>query len=35
MGNATDKIKAAADFTTTDVDKDGIYHAFLRLGLID
>lgn len=35
MGNATDKIKAAADFVTTDVDKDGIYNAFLRLGLID
>ena len=35
MGNATDKIKNAADFTTTDVDKDGIYNAFLHLGLID
>ena len=35
MGNATDKIKSAADFVTTDVDKDGIYNAFLHLGLID
>ena len=35
MGNATDKIKAAADFTTTDVDRDGIYNAFLHLGLIE
>ena len=35
MGNATEKIKAAADFVTTDVDKDGIYNAFLHLGLID
>lgn len=35
MGNATDKIKAAADLITTDVDKDGIYHALLRLGLIE
>ena len=35
MGNATDKIKAAADLITTDVDKDGIYNAFLRLGLIE
>lgn len=35
MGNATEKIKAAADLVTTDVDKDGIYQAFLRLGLIE
>lgn len=35
MGNATDKIKAAADLVTTDVDKDGIYNAFLHLGLIN
>jgi Cof subfamily protein (haloacid dehalogenase superfamily) len=34
MGNATEPIKAAADFITTDVDKDGIYNAFLKLGLI-
>ncbi len=34
MGNATEPIKAAADFTTTAVDDDGIYNAFLKLGLI-
>jgi Cof subfamily protein (haloacid dehalogenase superfamily) len=34
MGNATDEIKAAADFTTTAVDNDGIYNAFVKLGLI-
>ncbi len=34
MGNATDPIKAAADFTTTAVDEDGIYNAFVKLGLI-
>ncbi len=34
MGNATDRIKEVADYVTTDVDKDGIYNAFLKLGLI-
>lgn len=34
MGNATDKIKQVADYVTTDVDKDGIYNAFVHLGLI-
>ena len=34
MGNGTDAAKSAADFITTDVDKDGIYNAFQRLGLI-
>ena len=34
MGNGTDAAKAAADFVTTDVDKDGIYNAFVKLGLI-
>lgn len=34
MGNGTEAAKAAADFVTTDVDKDGIYSAFLKLGLI-
>ena len=34
MGNGTDAAKSAADFVTTDVDKDGIYNAFLKLGLI-
>lgn len=34
MGNATEPIKKSADYITTDVDKDGIYNAFLHLGLI-
>lgn len=34
MGNGTDAAKKAADFVTTDVDKDGIYNAFIKLGLI-
>ena len=34
MGNATEPIKALADYVTTDVDKDGIYNAFVHLGLI-
>ncbi len=34
MGNATEPIKKAADFVTTAVDDDGIYNAFVRLGLI-
>ena len=32
--NGTEAAKAAADFVTTDVDKDGIYNAFVKLGLI-
>ena len=34
MGNGTEAAKASADFVTTDVDKDGIYNAFVKLGLI-
>lgn len=34
MGNGTEAAKAAADFVTDDVDKDGIYNAFVKLGLI-
>lgn len=34
MGNSTEQIKNAADFITTDVDKNGIYNAFVKLGLI-
>ena len=34
MGNATDPIKEVADYITSDVDKDGIYNAFVHLGLI-
>ena len=34
MGNATEIIKKAADFVTTNVSNDGIYNAFSKLGLI-
>lgn len=34
MGNAADELKAAADFITTDIDKDGILNACIKLGLI-
>ena len=34
MGNATQPIKDAADLITDAVDKDGIYNAFVKLGLI-
>ena len=34
MGNATQPIKDAADMITDAVDKDGIYNAFVKLGLI-
>ena len=35
MGNGGDEIKAAADYLTDDVDRDGLYQAFLHLGLLD
>ena len=34
MGSGGDEIKAAADYVTTGVDEDGLYHAFAHLGLI-
>ena len=34
MGSGGDEIKAMADFVTDDVDKDGLYKAFEKLGLI-
>lgn len=34
MGNGGDEIRAMADLITDDVDHDGIYHAFEKLGLI-
>lgn len=34
MGNATDEIKAAADMITDPIGSDGLYNAFVRLGLI-
>lgn len=33
MGNAVPELKAKADLITTDVDRDGIYNACVRLGL--
>lgn len=33
MGNASPELKAKADYITSDVDKDGIYHACAALGL--
>ncbi len=33
MGNAIPEVKAAADYVTDDIDKDGIYKACLHLGL--
>ena len=35
MGNAIPELKQKADFVTTEVDKDGIHNACLKLGLID
>lgn len=34
MGSGGEEAKAAADYVTTDVDDDGLYHAFKHLGLI-
>lgn len=35
MGNGGPEIRAAADFVTDDVEENGLYHAFVRLGLIE
>jgi len=35
MGSGSDECKAAADYITTDTDDDGLYNAFVHLGLID
>lgn len=35
MGSGGEEIRAAADLVTDDVDKDGLYKAFQKLGLID
>lgn len=35
MGSGGDEIKAMADYITDDVDKDGLYHAFVHFGLIE
>ena len=34
MGNASDFVKEAADDVTESVDEDGVYHAFVKYGLI-
>lgn len=34
MGNASDYVKEAADDVTRSVEEDGVYHAFLKYGLI-
>lgn len=34
MGNATDEVKAHADYVTTSVDEDGIYNALKHFNLI-
>lgn len=34
MGSGGEEAKAAADYVTGDVDQDGLYHAFEKLGLL-
>lgn len=34
MGNANPQVREQADFVTDDVDRDGIYNACVRLGLV-
>ena len=34
MGNGGEEIRAMADFVTEDVERDGLYNAFARLGLL-
>ncbi|MBQ2858013.1 MAG: HAD hydrolase family protein, partial [Bacteroidaceae bacterium] len=34
MGNANEEVKASADYITTSVDEDGIYHAMKHFGII-
>lgn len=35
MGNAVESLKSKADYITDDIQQDGIYNAFLQLGLIE
>ncbi len=35
MGSGGEEIRAMADYVTDDVDKDGLYNAFVHLGLIE
>lgn len=34
MGNASDEVKAVADYVTTSVDDDGVLNALLHFGVI-
>lgn len=34
LGNASDAVKAAADYVTSSVDEDGVYKALLHFGLL-
>lgn len=34
MGNAREEVKERADIVTDDISEDGLYHAFVQLGLI-
>lgn len=34
MGNSIEELKAAADYVTDDIDKDGVFHACIHFGLI-
>ena len=34
MGNAVDEVKQRANLVTADINEDGIYKAFTKLGLI-
>lgn len=35
MGNASEEVKAAADYVTTHIDEDGILNALLHFGIIE
>ena len=35
MGSGGEEAKAAADYVTDGVDEDGLYKAFMKLGLIE
>ena len=34
MGNATERVKACADYVTADIDEDGVYQALVHYGLL-
>ena len=34
MGNAQEKVKAVADYVTTDIDQDGVKNALQYYGII-